>query len=288
MRVEEPELISTIGEHLPKVYTIGRTSFDSMWSDIEHLTTSEELIHFLSGGGEIKTRDYTIYAKEGDTIYLPENIPHFDIFAKDPSVETCFVQFSLKDRNHLLKLSNPTQLINISKRARHRISQEFKSLFRDFMAQSPMGYELACINVFRIIALLCREIRTTAGTEDVMSDDFSKPRRVQIMMQVKDILQERYNQPISLDQIAEMLNISSYYVSRIFSAESGFRLSNYLTEIRMEKAVQMLDNSQLNISEIAIAVGFMGSHYFGQVFKAHFGVSPKIYRAKLLLDKNKE
>jgi AraC-like DNA-binding protein/quercetin dioxygenase-like cupin family protein len=288
MKTEKPELTFAIGEHLPRVMSISRSYFDPMWAEIEHTSVNAELIHFLSGSGEVKTRDYTICAKEGDTIYIPKNTPHLDVFAQNPTVEIYFVQFTWEDSNHLLKLFNPTQLTNISERGRHRINQEFKSLFKDFMAQAPFGYELACINIFRIIALLCREAGTSAGIEDIMTDDLSKPRRVQIMMLVKRILHEKYNQPISLNQIADMLNISSYYVSHVFSTESGFRLSSYLTEIRMEKAVEMLDNPQLNISEIALAVGFMDSHYFGQVFKAHFGVSPKIYRAKLLLDKNKE
>ena len=287
MRKDKPELVFAIGEHLPRVASIARSSFDPMWAEVEHTSGNAELIHFLSGSGEVKTKDYTITAKEGDTIYIPEHTPHLDIFAQNPSLEVYFIQFVWEDSNNLLKLFNPTQLTNISERGRHRVAQEFKSLFRDFMADAPFGYELACVNVFRIITLLCREAGTTAGIEDTITDDLSRPRRVQIMMQVKHILQERYKEPISLNQIADMLNISSYYVSRVFSAESGFRLSTYLTEIRMEKAVQMLDNPQLNISEVALAVGFTDSHYFGQVFKTHFGVSPKTYRAKLLLDHNK-
>jgi two-component system response regulator YesN len=116
--------------------------------------------------------------------------------------------------------------------------------------------------------------------ENDQEEKTSTLRRHQFMQQAKEIILQNFNQQLSLDRIAEKLDISSYYLSRIFSEESGFTLCHYLTQVRLEKAVEWLNDPCRNVSEIAYKTGFKDSHYFSRVFKAHFGCSPKEYRIR--------
>ncbi len=286
MAVDKLEFLTEMGEYLPEITCIGRSIFDPVYAEEEHVDKSSELIHFLHGRGEVRTRDFTIYGKEGDSIYLPADVPHRDIFEKGYAFEAYLVQFRWAGEESLLKAFHPSQLADISEPGKLRIAAEFQSLFSDFSDHMPFGAEMTSLNILRIIAIMCREAGNIAGMEDLHSSDVGKPRRVQLMMQAKRIIMDKFNEPINLALIASQLNISSYYLSRVFSEESGFRLSSYLTQIRMEKAVAMLDDSRLNLAEVGRAVGFSDSHYFGQVFKAYFGISPKVYRAKLLPDQD--
>lgn len=85
---------------------------------------------------------------------------------------------------------------------------------------------------------------------------------------------------ISLNQVAVNVGMSPSYFSSVFSKEVGKTFVEYLTEIRMEKAKELLMCSSLKTSEIGFDVGYKDPHYFSYIFKKTQGVSPKEYRAR--------
>ena len=95
--------------------------------------------------------------------------------------------------------------------------------------------------------------------------------------QVIEYLQEHYNQDLTLDDVARKVHISPSHLSRLFKDELGMTIIDYLTDIRIAAAKQMLENSDLMVKEIAEKVGYQGS-YFTRVFKKNTGVSPAEYR----------
>ena len=97
------------------------------------------------------------------------------------------------------------------------------------------------------------------------------------MQQARCYLQNHFTGPVCLDDIARALDISSYYLSRIFSEEHDFSLFTYLTALRMERARELLQTGHCNVSEAARAVGYENSNYFSKVFHKHFGRPPSEY-----------
>lgn len=105
--------------------------------------------------------------------------------------------------------------------------------------------------------------------------------------QYRSLLQEavRYidtnfqNEDISLNRVAKEVNISPNYLSAIFSQEKGTTFVEYLTARRMERARELLRNSELRSGEIALAVGYKDPHYFSFLFKKTQGCTPRDYRS---------
>ncbi|WP_341876702.1 response regulator transcription factor [Defluviitalea saccharophila] len=93
-------------------------------------------------------------------------------------------------------------------------------------------------------------------------------------------IEENYAQKISLDDYAEQFKMTPEYISRIFSKEVGVTFSNYLTEVRMNKAKQLLLDKSYKIYEIACMVGYNDVQYFCRVFKKFSGLSAKEYVIK--------
>lgn len=87
-----------------------------------------------------------------------------------------------------------------------------------------------------------------------------------------------YRKTLSLQIVAEQLHLSSQHLSRIFRQEMGITFVDYLTKVRIRRAMELLVNSQDKIYEITEKVGYSSQHYFCNVFKKIMGVSPAEYR----------
>ncbi|MDF2660307.1 MAG: hypothetical protein K0Q94_3098 [Paenibacillus sp.] len=86
------------------------------------------------------------------------------------------------------------------------------------------------------------------------------------------------HEDISLDQLAGMAGLSTQYLSRQFKEIAGVSFIEYLTNVRMERAGGLLQNSRSSVTEIASAVGYSNAQYFCARFKSKFGVTPMQYR----------
>lgn len=96
--------------------------------------------------------------------------------------------------------------------------------------------------------------------------------------QCKDYIHKNYRQKIYLEDVAGGLGVSAGYLSRLFVRETGVRFQDYVVQVRVERAANLLTYSEESLSRIAEYVNFPSQSYFGRVFKEHKGVSPKKYR----------
>ncbi len=90
-------------------------------------------------------------------------------------------------------------------------------------------------------------------------------------------IQANYMNDISLDSCADHCGTNAFVMSRTFKQVSGKNFIDYLTDLRMEKAKEMLRNSELKINEVSEKVGYQHS-YFNRIFKKYEGVTPSQYR----------
>lgn len=96
----------------------------------------------------------------------------------------------------------------------------------------------------------------------------------------KSIKENYMAEEISLNTVAAEVGMSPNYFSSIFRKEAGKTFVEYLTEVRMEKAKELLMCSPMKTSEIGFLVGYKDPHYFSYIFKKTQGCSPKDYRAR--------
>lgn len=96
-----------------------------------------------------------------------------------------------------------------------------------------------------------------------------------------DYVRENYsNQDLTVESMCSYLGISSAYFSTVFKRETGKTFINYLTDIRMDRAVRMLLEENEKTYVIAEAVGYSDPNYFSYAFKKKFGVSPSRYKTQ--------
>jgi len=98
------------------------------------------------------------------------------------------------------------------------------------------------------------------------------------VMEAKAYLQEHYRESIRLEDISNMEGFNSTYFSTLFKKETGQNFSDYLIELRVNRAKILLTDSNLSVSDIAEEVGYQDLKYFSRIFKRLTGLNPTEYR----------
>ncbi len=112
-----------------------------------------------------------------------------------------------------------------------------------------------------------------------LRDSESKKQQSDLMNRAIEYIDRHYHEEsISLDRVAQKVNISPNYFSAIFSQEVGLTFIEYLTGKRIDEAKHMLRQTDKRSGEIAFAVGYKDPHYFSFVFKKVTGCTPSEYR----------
>ncbi|MDF2510928.1 MAG: response regulator [Herbinix sp.] len=89
---------------------------------------------------------------------------------------------------------------------------------------------------------------------------------------------EHYNEDISLDEIAQHVNLSSYYFSRFYKNATGTNFTDKMVMLRMDKAKELLKQEELSVKDVSYMVGYSDPNYFSKIFKKVTGFNASEYK----------
>lgn len=92
-----------------------------------------------------------------------------------------------------------------------------------------------------------------------------------------EILSQQLTQPPTLEELGRKVGCSPYYLSRTFSREMGMTIPQYLRQIRMERAAELLKSGKFNVTETALEVGYNSLSHFSEAFCETMGCCPGLY-----------
>lgn len=95
--------------------------------------------------------------------------------------------------------------------------------------------------------------------------------------QVVYLLKQNLAAPPSLEELGKKIGCSHFYLSRIFSAQTGQTITQHLRQLRMEKAAELLKSREYNVTEVALEVGYNSLSHFSAAFQETFGCCPGLY-----------
>ena len=102
-----------------------------------------------------------------------------------------------------------------------------------------------------------------------------------IVSDTKSYVEKHYSNPsLSRSLISEHLSVNASYLSDVFKSETKIGLSEYITQVRINKAKQLLTESSISIQDVAKAVGCNSLQYFYQLFKKETGITPAEYQKR--------
>lgn len=98
---------------------------------------------------------------------------------------------------------------------------------------------------------------------------------------VKEYINKNYHRNITVDDMAECVNLSKNYLIRLFRRKLGITPNKYLTEVRLYHSRLLLTRTKLSVKSIGISCGFSTPSYFIKCFREHFSETPLEYKASL-------
>ena len=97
----------------------------------------------------------------------------------------------------------------------------------------------------------------------------------------KAYIHSHLNQPILVTDVAEHVNLSSEYFTRLFKKETGQNIKDYIIQAKIDAAKDLLARSDIPVSLIAMEMGYDNFSYFTQIFKKICGTTPSDYRKEI-------
>lgn len=251
-------------------------------------------IYYLTAGTRKFFIESDIYnISKGDLVLINKNIMHKTAYSSDMLNERTYVlfddrhiksvveRFGKEEIDECLKqkiFSIPIQRREYVEGLIKQLENEYKKKddFSDFL----MEYYLAELIIFLI--RFKRHILIDHQSTDIADNIRRLSSFDESIQKAARYIVDNYSKDLTLTEVADVVNMSSAYFSKKFKDVTGFGFKEYLLNLRIKKASELLLETKLTITEIAYESGFNDSNYFGDVFKKIKGISPLRYR------KNKE
>lgn len=149
-------------------------------------------------------------------------------------------------------------------------------------AIKPLHYKLAaCCTLSDYKEVLSRLLEAAAVLMIENRADTFDP----IAARVMEIIEKQFAEELSLDYLAQTLNMSSAYLSAYIKEKTGTNFSEHLNSLRVSKAKELLTGTTLNINDISRQVGYHNVTSFNRMFKKGTGLAPSEYRKQSVLER---
>lgn len=106
-------------------------------------------------------------------------------------------------------------------------------------------------------------------------------RDTNVIKQAKQFIAEHYGEDITRNEIAEAVSLTPDYLGKLFRKETGEYVNDYINKVRVKTAKEMLNEPDVNVSEVAMRVGFGSTSYFSTIFKKITDMTPNEYKKEI-------
>ena len=145
----------------------------------------------------------------------------------------------------------------------------------DFLAELPSCEKDTDLTYYEQMAEILRQAVCRLKKEKCTE---RRTYRGSVVQNVKEYLSYHYAKNITLKKAAGLYFINEKYLGRLFRAETGRTFHQYLNDIRLQRAAELLRTTDLPVLHIALDCGYSNVTYFNRVFAKHYGVCPTLFR----------
>lgn len=233
------------------------------------------LIYCTEGKGQYHIYDKTYLIEKNQYIILPPHVPYsFEADANDPWT-IYWIHFQGKLSESFLSPNSSPKTILSDERSRQQVRiQLFEETYNSF----AMGY----IKEYLSYSSMCLYtlLSTFLFQEQFRHNGAPNHHELSFSMRVIHYLQEHVETNLTLQDLAKYFKYSESHFSTLFQKETGSSPISYFTRLKIQKACQYIELTDMKLNEIAMRLGFGEQAYFSRVFTKIMGMSPSAYRKK--------
>ena len=231
-----------------------------------HVHRCPEIFCVTEGSMAVTVEDKEYSVQEGDTVVIWSHQVHCFAAKGHCRHELCIFAPELVQRFFLTHAGEYPKSPVISAQSGSHIPHLVHLLKEEQSIYKTKG----------LLYLLCGEIEQ--HTEFLKRTRGKQESGAALLSQILAYVNENYQQDCSLDSIAEALSYEKTYLSKFFSRRIGITLAEYVLQVRLARASDLLLNSEANIIDVSTASGFNSPRTFNRNFAEQFGVTPSQYR----------
>ncbi|NHN34195.1 response regulator transcription factor [Paenibacillus agricola] len=211
------------------------------------------------------------------TLYEPPLLQHlmetgrWDI--AEERLELVFMELSAKWRESPEYLSEAFFFITGTfMRISHKNGKQLQTMIGDYGKKLQQNRPFCSLNqlrdwVFHVFHLLQMELQKEQNDS-----------KMTVIERIQAYIEKHMDGDASLQAIADHVALHPAYLSKVYKVETGMGISEYVMKVKMEKAVELLQNKKEKIYNIARQLGYQTPHYFIRVFKKYYGVTPQEFK----------
>ena len=234
--------------------------------------------YFLVSGARQYFIEHTIYnVGPGELVIVPKNQLHFTTKHLSSGYDRYVIYCSDEFIKPIRDLTTPAVFekifnsgcISFPVSQSEKIKSLLSAMEKELATGDPYSYLLATGKLHEILTYALRH-----GTPKLYEAEKTAIR----IQNVARYISENYADSITLNDAANMAYMDSSYFSRQFKKLTGFGFIEYLTQVRIKGAIQLLQSTSLSVNEISEKCGFTSANYFRDVFRKLYKMSPLEYR----------
>ena len=239
-------------------------------------------IGYLIGGARKVFINHTLYTlKTGDLVLIGKNEIHRAVQVDDEGTNTISLSFAEKYLNPLWEHYGKTcieellekRVFHFELKQKRNLEKFMHSMIFEYRHPDKFTQHSQELFIEELFIQLLRAADKADCKEPTYEDEEYKR-----MQEAARYISKQFQKEITLPQIAIRYGVSTSYFSKKFKIVTGFSFKEYLTAVRIREACNLLIQSNISITEVALKCGFSDSNYFGDAFKKVKGVSPRAYR----------
>jgi len=252
-----------------------------------------EIIYMYSGRTHIQVRDRLLPAKAGDLVVIGPNLYHRVLHKPNASVKIVSMNFQPEivrsgraagEEEYYLspflsQKSDFPHVISDSRKLSKEVFELIVKIHRVLPAHTLVKRMAARTYLKMILFLLFQHYASCVASLNLLDDE---QKNLQRLEPVFKLLEQSFAEPIEVRDAAQVCAMSCSHFMKFFKLTVGQTFRDYLTSFRIAKAQYLLMNKELSLAEISQQVGFCSQSYFGEVFRALVGTTPRTYRQRSL------
>lgn len=262
------------------VYTAQLQPFSSIFPPINSLLISLVLKGNLDGSIQIDSNTFALNLEPGAIIIIPPeasinvnlatSLEVINVYISKSLISDVFDDFSLENGNYL-KIDNFLYMYD-------PFLEQAIELIKDILYVGDRFESLEAQNIARV---LVSRIISKYSFPIVNNTNFDNGLPLQTLQKIFDFIEDNLHRRIPIERLAHMAGIGSAQFSRLFKRATNVTLHQYIIKRRVERARDLLAETQLPIAEIAHECGFADQVHLTRFFGRIVGTSPASFRKKL-------